>query len=145
MLELNKIYTTTISNLKDFIAVTYVIIDDIYQKVTPVHIKNRRNIDKAIMHDSEIITLSLIGELLTIDPEKAWFGFCLKNIRDLFPKFYTRTRFHRTKKSLFKVIEEIRKDIILFLNYKYEQYKTVDSMPIPVCKFGRAHFHKTFR
>lgn len=32
-----------------------------------------------------------------------------------------------------------------FLNYKYEQYRIIDSMPIPVCKFGRAHFHRTFR
>ncbi len=71
MLELNKNSTITINNLKDFITVIYVIIDDIYQKVTPAYIKYRRNIDKAIMSDSEIITLSLVGELLTIDSEKS--------------------------------------------------------------------------
>ncbi|KIE44499.1 hypothetical protein U732_1 [Clostridium argentinense CDC 2741] len=32
MLELNKNSTITINNLKDFITVIYVIIDDIYQK-----------------------------------------------------------------------------------------------------------------
>ncbi len=71
MLELNKNSTITINNLKDFITVIYVIIDDIYQKVIPAYIKYRRNIDKAIMSDSEIITLSLVGELLTIDSEKS--------------------------------------------------------------------------
>ncbi|WP_461612609.1 hypothetical protein [Clostridium sp. Marseille-QA1073] len=47
MLELNKNSTITINNLKDFITVIYVIIDDIYQKVTPAYIKYRRNIDKS--------------------------------------------------------------------------------------------------
>lgn len=42
------------------------------------------------MADSEIITL---GGLLTIDSEKVWFGFCTKNLRDLFPRFCTRTIF----------------------------------------------------
>lgn len=38
MLELNNYYNTSIDNLKDFIIVTFVIIDDIYQKVTPAYI-----------------------------------------------------------------------------------------------------------
>lgn len=145
MLELKNNSNITISNLKDFITVTFVIIDDFYHKVTPAHIKNRRNIDKAVMSDSEIITLALVGELLTIDSEKSWFSFCTKNLGDLFPNFCTRTRFHRTRKSLFKVMDEIRKEITKFLNYQYEQYRIIDSMPIPVCKFGRAHFHKNFK
>lgn len=78
MLEPNKNFNIQINDLKDFVTVTFVIIDDFYQKVTPTYIKNRRNIDKAIMSDSEIITLSIVGELLTIDSEKAWFGFCTK-------------------------------------------------------------------
>jgi len=145
MLELNKNSTITINNLKDFSTVIYVIINGIYQKVTPAYIKYRRNIDKAIMSDSEIITLSLVGELLTIDSEKAWFGFSRKNLRDLFPKFCTRTRFHRTRKSLFKVVEVIRKELTSFLNYQHDQVRIIDSMPIPVCAFGRAHFHRSFR
>jgi isopropylmalate/homocitrate/citramalate synthase len=49
MLELSKDFNITISNLKDFVTVTFVIIDDFYHKVTPAHVKNRRNIDKAII------------------------------------------------------------------------------------------------
>lgn len=144
MPEFENNYNTIINGLKDFITVIYVIVDDIYHKVTPAFIKNRRNANKAIMSDSEIITLTLAGELLTIDSEKAWFGFSEKNLRELFPNFCTRTRFHRTRKSLFKVVEEIRKEITRYLNYQYEQYRVIDSMPIPVCKFGRAHFNKTY-
>ncbi|ADL50472.1 IS982 family transposase [Clostridium cellulovorans] len=145
MPEFNKDSTITINDLKDFIVVTYVIIDDFYQKVTPTFIKNRRNIAKSVMTDSEIITISLVGELLTIDSEKAWFGFCSKNLRDLFPNFCSRPRFHRVRKSLFRVIDEIRKELTKFLNYQYDRMRIADSMPIPVCKFGRAHFHKAFK
>lgn len=146
MLELHKDYCIKeIENLKDFITVVFVIIDDIYDKVTPTHIANRCNIKNSIMSDSEIITISIVGELLTIDSEKAWFGFCKKNLRDLFPKFCDRTRFNRTRRNLHLIIEEIRKELINKTCYASQPYRIVDSIPIPVCKFGRAHFHKTFR
>lgn len=102
------------------------------------------NIDKAIMSEIEIITLVIIGELLTINSEKNWSGFYIKNLKDLFSKFCTRTRFHRIRMSLFKVVDEIRKEINKFLNYQYDQYRIMDSMSIPVCKFGRAYFNKAF-
>jgi hypothetical protein len=146
MLELHKNYCIKeIENLKDFVTVAFVIIDDIYKKVTPTHIAQRCNINDCIMSDSEIITISIVGELLTIDSEKAWFGFCKKNMKDLFPKFCDRTRFNRTRRNLHSIIEEIRKDLSTITGYSLEPYRVVDSIPIPVCKFGRAHFHKTFR
>ncbi len=96
MLEFtNKYSIKEITDLKDFITVIYILIDDIYQETTPAHIKERRNIKDAILSDSEIITISIVGELLTIDSEKAWLGFCRKNLRDLFSKFCDRTRFNK--------------------------------------------------
>jgi len=144
MLELNNYYTTEIENLRDFITIAYVIIDDIYQEITPTYIKERRNIDKAILSDSEIITISIVGESITIDSEKAWFNFVKKNLKDLFPKVCHRTRFNRTLRNLHTVLDEIRKKLALILNYQYDNYRIVDSMPIPVCEFARAHFNKTF-
>lgn len=146
MLELDRNYSIKeIENLKDFITIAYVIIDDIYKKVTPTYIVNRCNINDSIMSDSEIITISIVGELLTIDSEKAWFGFCKKNLRDLFPRFCDRTRFNRTRRNLHAVIKEIRKELSNLTDYVQQPYRIVDSIPIPVCKFGRAKFHKTFR
>ena len=145
MLEFNKYFTKEIKDLKDFITVVYVIVDDIYQETTPAHIKNRKNIEYSILSDSEIITISIVGELMIIDSEKTWFNFCKKNLRDLFPKFCDRTRFNRTRRNLQTVIEELTKQISFKLGYYQEPYRIVDSIPIPVCKFGRAVFHKTFK
>jgi hypothetical protein len=146
MLELDRNYSIKeIENLKDFITIAYVIIDDVYKKVTPTYIVNRCNINDSIMSDSEIITISIVGELLTIDSEKAWFGFCKKNLRDLFARFCDRTRFNKTRRNLHAIIEEIRKELSNLTDYAQQPYRIVDSIPIPVCKFGRAKFHKTFR
>jgi hypothetical protein len=81
MLELYKTDSmTVIKDLKDFITVIFVIVDDIYQDVTPAYIKNRRNSNCSKMSDSEIITISLVGELtdhknhLTILGDKGYIG-----------------------------------------------------------------------
>lgn len=146
MLDLNKKYSTTeIENLKDFITVAYVIIDEIYHVVAPTHVRERRNIKASKMSDSEIITISVVGELLTINSEKAWFNFCKKNFKDLFPRFCDRSRFNRTRRALFKIIELIHKKLSQLLGYYDSTVRVVDSMPLPVCHFGRATFHKTYR
>lgn len=66
-------------------------------------------------------------------------------MKDLFPKFCHRTRFNRTRRNLHSVIEEIRKEISSITGHNLHAYRIVDSIHIPVCKFGRAYFHKTFR
>lgn len=63
----------------------FILIDDIYLEITPTHIKERKNIKDTILRDSEKITISIVGELLTIDSEKAWVDFCENNLKDLFP------------------------------------------------------------
>jgi uncharacterized protein YfbU (UPF0304 family) len=134
-----------IVELKDFITVAYIIIDDIYQEVTPTYIKERRNIKDSMLSDSEIITIGIVGELLTIDSEKAWHSFCSKNLRDLFPNMCSRTRFNRTRRHLDKVIELIRDEITKRLGFSDNPHRVVDSMPIPVCHFGRAKFYRSLR
>ncbi len=42
-------------------------------------------------------------------------------------------------------MKQIRQELTRFLDYTQEKYGIIDSMPIPVCEFGRAHFHKSFR
>ena len=75
MLEFTYYNTENIDNLKDFFIVSFVLIDDVYNEIIPASIKNRRNISQIKLSDSEIITISLVGEALTIDSENAWFNF----------------------------------------------------------------------
>nr|WP_181246077.1 MULTISPECIES: IS982 family transposase [Clostridium] len=145
MLEFTYYNTEKIANLKDFFTVSFVLIDDVYNEVIPESIKNRRNISESKLSDSEIITISIVGEALTIDSEKAWFYFVKKNYSDLFPNICDRTRFNRTKRNLYKVILEIQRYFSSLAIFSDEDTRIIDSMPIPVCKFGRAYFSKLFK
>lgn len=145
MLELKYYSVHKIENLKDFFLVSYVIIDDIYQKTIPDNIRFRRNHTKSKLSDSEIITLAIVGEIHGISSEKAWFNYVHKNFKDLFPNLGHRTRFNRTRRNLESVIGVIRKEIGNYLGYNRSDIYIVDSMPIHVCGFGRAHFSKRFK
>jgi hypothetical protein len=144
MLEYNHCINT-VEDFKDFIITVYTIIDDIYKEIIPKHIQNRRNKSKSSMSDSEIIAISILGELLTIDSENAWYNYCRKNFNDLFPKLCDRSRFNRIRRGLHAVMDAIRKEIDRITALPKQLYRIIDSIPVPVCKFGRAKFHKTFR
>ena len=74
MLELNNYYIQGIENLTDLFTIIFTIVDDIYNDIIPINIRNRRNIKDSKLYDSKIITISIVGELLTIDSEKAFFS-----------------------------------------------------------------------
>jgi hypothetical protein len=61
MLESDRTYfIKEIGDLKDFVTVAYVIIEDIYQEVNPTHIVKRCNIKDSILIDSEIISFFIL-------------------------------------------------------------------------------------
>lgn len=145
MLEFTYYNTEKINDLKDLFTIIFVLVDDVYNEIIPSNIKNRRNISDSKLSDSEIISISIVSEAITIDSEKAWFFFVKKNFKDLFPNIGDRTRFNRTKRNLFMVIKEIQKyfsNLPMFLN---DDIRIIDSMPIPVCKFARSYFNKSFK
>ena len=145
MLELNDYSIHDNLNLSDFFLVTYVMIDDIYHQIVPDEIRFRRNYTQAKLSDSEVITLAIVGELQGITSEKAWIGLVRKNYKHLFPNLCNRTRFNRTRRHLNTIIDAIRNHIGGYLGYSNASVLIVDSMPIPVCEFGRAHFAKCFK
>ena len=105
MLKFQDNNTTNIANFEDFILVVYVIIDDLYQQYVPSEVANRNNISEAKLSDSEIITISICGELAGIDSENAWYSFIKRNYRHLFPKICSRSRFNRIRRALMQTTE----------------------------------------
>ena len=135
-------YSIAHQSFEDFILVTFVLVDDLYKKFAPDCVKCRPNVDKALLSDSEIITIALCGELVGVDSEKAWYSLVKKNFRHLFPRMCDRSQFNRTRRNLLQVTN-------LIFTQLARQFKDdvfiVDSFPLEVCKFGRAHFCKVFR
>ena len=105
MLKFQNNNTTVIATFEDFILTTYVIIDELYHQFALPEVTKRRHVLDAKLSDSEIITISLCGELLGVDSENAWFSFVKKNYRHLFPKLCSRSRFNRTRRALMQTTE----------------------------------------
>ena len=136
--------TITVENLKDVATVIYVIVDDIYRVQIPQTIQTRLNKEKALLSDSEIITISILGELMGNDSEKAWLSFVSKNMSDLFPNMCERSRFNRVRRNLVRVIEHIRICLNQYLRPCADDLRIVDSFPLQVCEFGRARYCRLF-
>ena len=130
MLKFQNNHTTAIANFEDFILTVYVIIDDLYQAYVPDSVSKRRHILDAKLSDSEIITISICGELVGIDSENAWFSFVKKNYRYLFPKICSRSRFNRTRRALLPVTELIRQKLLSFFSMPRSRYFIIDSFPL---------------
>lgn len=145
MLKSQDDYTTIIETFEDFILLVYTIIDDLYHQFVPTSVSQRRNVDTAKMSDSEIITLSICGELAGIDSENAWYSFVKRNYRHLFPRLCSRTRFNRTRRALLQVTELLRQKLTHSFPIPTSRYFVIDSFPLPVCKFGRARYCRSFR
>ncbi len=145
MLKSQDDYTTIIETFEDFILLVYTIIDDLYHQFVPTSVSQRRNVDTAKMSDSEIITLSICGELAGIDSENAWYSFVKRNYRHLFPRLCSRTRFNRTRGALLQVTELLRQKLTHSFPIPTSRYFVMDSFPLPVCKFGRARYCRSFR
>lgn len=145
MLKFQDDYTTIITTFEDFILLVYTIIDDLYHQFVPSSVSQRRNVDTAKMSDSEIITLSICGELAGIDSENAWYSFVKRNYRHLFPRLCSRTRFNRTRRAFLQVTELLRQKLTHSFPIPTSRYFVIDSFPLPVCKFGRARYCRSFR
>lgn len=145
MLKFQDYHNTIVETLEDFFLLVYVITDDLYQQYAPKHISQRRNHQMAKLTDSEIITLSICGEILGIDSENAWYSFVKKNYKHLFPTMCSRTRFNRMRRALLQTTELLRQQLLHQFPIPVSQYFVIDSFPLPVCKFGRARYSHSFQ
>jgi len=130
--------------MKDLTTTIFVLIDDLYKSVVPEDVKSRLHKEKAKLSDSEIITISILGELTSNDSENAWLSFVAKNMWDLFPSMCERSRFNRVKRNLVSVIEHIRISLNQYLTSCSDYLRIVDSAPLQVCEFGRARYCRLF-
>lgn len=67
MFEPSNYYIQEVENLTNLFTIIYTIVDDIYNNIIHIGTRNRRNIKYSKPSHSKIISLSIVGELLTID------------------------------------------------------------------------------
>ena len=72
MLKFQDYYITKNENMECLFTIILAIVDDLYQSYAPDEVRNRKNIAEARCSDSEIITISIVGEMMGVDSETTW-------------------------------------------------------------------------
>lgn len=127
-------------DIEDLLCVSFIIIDDMYKASVPQNIQHRRGPNSPFA-DSEVLAISWVGELMSVDSEKAWYSFVKKQCSHLFPHLPERSRFNRRRRNLWKVTDFLRQQFLLEL--PVGDIFLVDSLPVPLCDFKRAYFSKS--
>jgi Transposase DDE domain len=129
-----------IETFADVCTAIYVLVDDLYQIVAPPH--DHRPGPRSDFHDSEVITLTLVAELLGLDEEKRFLKYLRRHHLALFPQLPERTRFNRRRRRLIEVTNRIRQLLQgatwRLLTPEERALGVLDSLPVPVVGFHHA-------
>ena len=131
-------------SIEDFIVMVYCIVDDNLQELLGNKRLRSRGFDPT-MSDAEVITLEIVGEFLGIDTDKGIWEYFGRHWRHFFPTLPCRTTFARQAANLWYWKQRLQAKLAQQLGAFLDPIHLVDGLPMPVCKFARAHFSKMFR
>lgn len=126
----------------DFIITVFCLIDDEYKTL---HNPIRQRGFKPALSDSEVMTMEVVGEFLRIDTDKGIWSYFKTHWFNLFPKMVDRSNFARQAANLHVIKRIIQERLTQALGAFSDTLHFIDGLPIPVCKFARAHFSKVFK
>jgi hypothetical protein len=125
-----------LAQIVDLCTFVFVIVDDLWQEIGK---QFPRPGFESEFSDSEVIALALIAEMLGFDRESQFLSFMRHNYLPLFPKLPERSRFNRRRRNLALAINEVRRLVLQRLPERRDNWRVVDSLPIPVLAFCRAN------
>ena len=129
-----------IADFADLCTAVYVVVDELYQVVAAPY--DHRPGPCAEFSDSEVITLTLVAELVELDEEKKFLGYVRRNHLALFPLLPERSRYNRRRRALTEVTNRIRgalmQRVLGRLAPEARALCVLDSLPVPVVGFPHA-------
>ncbi len=129
-----------IEDFADLCTYVYVIVDALYQLVVAPH--DHRPGYRSDFSDSEVITLTLVAELIGMDEEQAFLAYVKRNHRALFPRLPERSRYNRRRRALAEATNRIRGALMQLVLGRLAPAErdvcVVDSLPVPVVGFHHA-------
>ena len=96
--------------------------------------------------DSEVLTMEVVGEYLGIDTDRGLYTYFRQHYGAWFPALRRvhRTTFARQAANLWAVNEHVWQQVVQRVPHEPD-FALVDSFPLPVCQFARAHHCRRFR
>lgn len=125
------------ASLEDLFLTVFCHIDDLYREIVPPSVKERSQHERIDLSDSEVITLSIMQEALSMDAEDSFLRFVDKNYRYLFPRLLARDRYNRRRRDLTEVILLCFRHVATFFRRR-AQHLIVDSAPVETASFVRS-------
>lgn len=135
-------------DLEDFTITVYCLLDELLAEVLadPDAPRVRTRGPAPILADSEVLTMEVVGEFLGYDQDTAIYRYFRREHPDWVPALgrVHRTTFTRQAANLWVVKERLWGRLLARLPHD-PTLSIVDSVPMPVCRFGRAYHCRRFR
>jgi hypothetical protein len=138
---------------KDYLLHVFYLIDTELKALNLPKLRQRGPAPK--LHDSEVITMEIVGEFLGIDTDKGIWAYFRRHHWKEFPMLAQtdRTRFARQAADLWHVKQLLQERLLALLPSDdpaavedgSPPLWLIDSFPLRVCRFKRAPRHKLFR
>ena len=132
-------------DLETFIIAVFCLVDDFVRDLC--HGRRLRQRGPApILADSEVLTVEITGEFLGLDTDQALHAYFRRHFGHLFPGLRTvhRTTFLRQAANLWAVKRALGQHLTTGTRHD-AALVLIDSLPVPVCRFARAHRCRSFR
>jgi hypothetical protein len=135
-------------DLEEFMIAVYCQIDELLAELgqDPDWGRVRSRGPAPILADAEVLTMEVVGEFLGYDQDAAIYHYFRREHPDCFPALgrVHRTTFTRQAANLWAVKERLWGMLLDRLPHD-PALSIVDSVPMPVCRFGRAWGCRRFR
>lgn len=132
-------------DLETFIVATYCLIDEALDTVLAGQRLRQRG-PMPILADSEVVTIEVVGEFLSLDQDTALYHHFRRYHADLFPALPTihRATFTHQAANLWRIKERVWQVVLAQVPHD-PLVSLVDSFPVPVCRFARAYRCRLFQ
>lgn len=136
-----------IENFLDLCTYVYVVTDEVYQRAVAPY--DARPGPQAAFSDSELLTVSIVAELVGLDAETRCLAYLRRNHPTLFPLLPERSRYNRRRRGLAEVTNRVRGAVMArlwrVLEAEGADLCAIDSVPVPAVGFHHArHDHRWY-
>ncbi len=122
-------------DLSTFIVTVFCLVDDWFEGR-----KLRQRGPAPKLSDSEVLTIEIVGEYLSIDTETGLYAYFRNHYGEWFPALREvhRTTFTRQMANLWVAKERLWRYLLCRMSFD-PRISLVDSFPVPTCRFARAY------
>jgi hypothetical protein len=135
-------------DLEEFMIAVYCRVDELLGELRahPDWTRVRRRGPAPTLDDAEVLTMEAVGEFLGLDQDAAIYRYFRREHPRVFPALARihRTTFVRQAANLWVVKEQLWRRLLDRVPHD-PALSCVDSVPTPVCRFGRAYTCARFR